>query len=113
MFYFIGSESNSSGATFSNLMGLSLSNGSTTVKTPLPFDVSLYYGAGTAVEVDPATGDVIVVGQQKPSLSSLSPSKDQAIHPVLRLDFTTKALQAVCVLDNDPVLFSFSFQCPN
>ena len=46
-----------------NLMGISLSTGQRVSVVQLPFAESAFVGVGQAVDVDPNTGDCIVMGE--------------------------------------------------
>jgi hypothetical protein len=86
LFYFVAVVNN---GTRSELVGLSFETGEVVVSVPLPFQTSLYFGGATAVDVDPTSGDVFVVGVD---------AYNETLHQVLRVEFRGKKLTKVATL---------------
>jgi hypothetical protein len=86
LFYFVAviNDGNSS-----ELVGLSLETGQVVVRVLLPFQTSLYFGGATAVDVDPTSGDVFVVGVD---------ATNETLHQVLRVDYEGNNLTQVATL---------------
>ena len=78
--------------TAPNLIGFDQATGAVTVDLPLPFTELPFVGLGQAVDVDPATGDVIVTGQ----VAALG-----LHHATYRIDFASKKLYKVATLGGE------------
>ena len=75
-----------------NLIGFDLTTGAVTVDLPLPFTELPFVGLGQAIDVVPATGDIIVTGQE---------AALDLHHVTYRVDFSTKKLAKVATLSGE------------
>ena len=75
-----------------NLVGIDVATNAVLVDVELPFTEVAFVGIGQAIDVDPASGDVLLLGQVQ---------ADAMHHEVLRCDYATKAFTTVAKLTGE------------
>lgn len=77
---------------YPNLIGIDVTTSDVVLDLKLPFNELAFVGIGQALDVDPASGDIIVAGQVE---------ADDFHHKVMRVSYATKALTTVATLKAD------------